>query len=85
MRRPTKSMTHYQRVKIWAAFYMTIAGCAALACTLIAAFLVDLGVILFLAGSSLGFFLVGFQQEVDAMAARSDDSPREEPNGEQDT
>ena len=84
-KRSIRPTTHYQRVKSKAAWYMTIAGCAALITTLIAVFFVDLGVILFLAGTSLGFFLVGFQQQVDALAASSDDSPREEPNGEQDT
>ena len=85
IRRDPRSGTHYQRVKRKAALYMTTAGCAAFISTLIALFFVDLGVILFLAGTSLGFFLVGFQQQVDALAASSDDSPREEPNGKQDT
>ena len=64
---------------------MTIAGCVAFASTLLSLFFADLGVILFLAGTSLGFLLVGFQQQVDALAASSDDSPKEDPDGEQDT
>ncbi len=77
--------SHYQQVKHRAALRMTVIGAVLLVCTLISVFFVDLGIILFLSGSSLGFFLVGFQQQVDALAASSDDSPKEEPNGEQDT
>ena len=84
-KRSIRPTTHYQRVKSKAAWYMTIAGCVAFVSTLLSLFFADLGVILFLAGTSLGFLLVGFQQQVDALAASSDDSPGEESDGEQDT
>ena len=84
-RRPIKPTTHYQSVKSRAALYMTVAGCVAFTGTLASLFFAELGVVLFLAGTSLGFFLVGFQQQIDALAASPDDSPRREPDGEQDT
>ncbi len=74
LRRRAKPMTHYQRVKIRAARAMTIIGIMFLVCTLLSALFINLAFTLFLGGSSLGFLLVGFQQQIDAVAAGNEDS-----------
>ena len=80
-RRRTRSMTHYQRVKSRAARAMTIIGIVLLICTPLSLLLFDLAITLFIGGSSLGFLLVGFQQQVDAIAARVEDPRKGETNG----
>ena len=79
--RNTKPMTHYQRVKRKAARTMTVMGIIFLALSLATLFISGLAVTLFFAGSSIGFLLVGFQQEIDAAAAGNEDLERREPDG----
>ncbi len=79
-RRPTP-MTHYQRVKSTAARAMTIIGIVLLICTPLSLLLFDLAITLFIGGSSLGFLLVGFQQQVDAIAARAEGPRKGEDDG----
>ena len=74
----TKSMTHYQRVRHRAARTMTIMGIVFLLLSLTTLFISELVVTLFFAGSSIEFLLVGFQQEIDAIAAGTDDPEKEE-------
>ena len=76
-----RPMTHYQRVKHRAALRMTIIGIVLLVCTLPSFLFFDLAITLFIGGSSLGFLLVGFQQEIDAVAAANGDLERRESDG----
>ena len=71
-------ISRYQRVKHRAARTMTVMGIIFLLLSLAALFISELSVTLFFAGSSIGFLLVGFQQEIDAIAAGSDDSEEED-------
>ena len=57
---------------------MTVMGIIFLLLSLATLFISELSVTLFFAGSSIGFLLVGFQQEIDAIAASSDDSEEED-------
>ncbi len=76
-----RPMTHYQRVKHRAALRMTTIGTVLLVCTLPSFLFLDLAITLFIGGSSLGFLLVGFQQEIDAVAAGNGDLERREADG----
>ena len=76
--RNTGFISRYQRVKYRAARTMTVIGIIFLSLSLTSLFISELSVTLFFAGSSIGFLLVGFQQEIDAIAAGSDDSEEED-------
>ena len=76
--RNTEFISRYQRIKHRAARTMTVMGIIFLLLSLAALFISELSVTLFFAGSSIGFLLVGFQQEIDAIAAGSDDSEEED-------
>ena len=67
-------MTHYQRVKNRAALIMIALGGACLIGTVLSLFFVGLELVLFLGAAALGFLLVAFQQQVDAIAA-DDENP----------
>lgn len=72
------SMTHYQQVKSRAARAMIIIGLACLFGTIAAVLFTGIEIVLFLGAASLGFLLVGFQQQIDAIAAEDDHSHRRE-------
>ena len=76
-----RPMTYYQQVKHRAALWMTSVGIVLLVCTLPSFLFFDLALTLFIGGSSLGFLLVGFQQEIDAVAAGNEDLERRDPDG----
>ncbi len=78
-------MTHYQRVKRRAARDMLVLGAIFTISTVASLFIGNFAVVLFLAGVSVAFFLVGYQQQIDAIAAGDEVSQRSEQNGEQDT
>ena len=84
-RRNTEAMTHYQRVKRNAARDMTLLGTISAMITVGSLFIGNFAVVLFLAGISVAFFLVGYQQRIDAIASDDEVSSRSEQNGEQDT
>lgn len=85
IRRPSKSTTHYQRVKRNAARDMSLLGTISAMITVGSLFIGNFAVVLFLAGISVAFFLVGYQQRIDAIAAEDEVASRSEQNGEQDT
>lgn len=73
-----RGSTRYQRVKRWAAMVMVVCGAVSLVLAVVSINWGNLSIILFLAGTGLGFLLVGFQQGVDALAAEPDE-PRRRP------
>ena len=85
IRRQAESTTHYQRVKRKAARDMLLLGTISAMGTVASLFVGNFAVVLFLAGISVAFFLVGYQQRIDAIAAGDEVSRRSEHNGEQDT
>lgn len=72
------TMTRYQRVKRRAARAMTIIGIATLCGATLSLFVAGLEFTLFLGAASLGFLLVGYQQQVDAIAAGKESLQKEE-------
>lgn len=74
----TANMTHYQRVKSRAARTMIIMGVACLFGTIAALLFTGIEIVLFLGAASLGFLLVGYQQQIDALATENDHSCRRE-------
>ena len=73
-----RTMTHYQRVKRRAARAMTITGIVSLCGALVSLFVAGLEFTLFLGAASLGFLLVGYQQQIDAIAAGKERPQKEE-------
>lgn len=73
-----RGSTRYQQVKRWAAMVMVVCGAVSLVLAVASINWGNLSIILFLAGTGLGFLLVGFQQGVDALAAEPDE-PRRRP------
>ena len=68
-RNQSEPRTPYQRVKRRAFLIMMSIGIVLAISALVSLFIGSLEVTLFLAGISLGFMLVGLQQEIDAIAA----------------
>ena len=64
---------------------MSVLGAIAAMSTITALFIGNFAVVLFLAGISAAFFLVGYQQRIDAIAAGDEVSQERWQNGEQDT
>ena len=64
---------------------MTMLGAIAAMSTVASLFIGNFAVFLFLAGISAAFFLVGYQQQIDAIAAGDKVSQGRGQNGEQDT
>lgn len=64
-----RRFTPYQRVKRTAGHIMMVCGIASFVLTLASLYWGNVSVTLFFIGTSLGFWLVGFQQYVDAIAA----------------
>ena len=73
-----RGSTRYQQVKRWAAMVMVVCGAVSLVLAVASINWGNLSIILFLAGTGLGFLLVGFQQGVDVLAAEPDE-PRRRP------
>ena len=84
-RNNTESTTRYQRVKRNAARNMLMLGTISSMATVVSLFIGNFAIVLFLAGTSVAFFLVGYQQQIDAIAAGDDGEQRRRQDGEQDT
>ena len=82
--RPT-TLTPYQRVKRRAGLSMMAIGVVIAIGTLATLFIGSLEVTLFLAAVSLGFLLVGLQQEFDVLAVGADIKERRQQDGKQAT
>ncbi len=82
--RPT-TLTPYQRVKRRAGLSMMAIGVVIAIGTLATLFTGSLEVTLFLAAVSLGFLLVGLQQEFDVLAVGADIKERRQQDGKQAT
>ncbi len=82
LREQGEPLTPYQRVKRWAFLIMTAIGAILAISTLASLFMGSLEVTLFLAGISLGFILVGIQQEIDVLASGAANRQRREQDGE---
>ena len=79
-RKRNEEMTYYQRIKRRAARGMTITGIATLCGAAVSLFVAGLEFTLFLGAASLGFLLVGYQQQIDAIAADKEHPQKEEPD-----
>ena len=71
-----RRLTPYQRVKRTAGNIMLICGAVSFGLTLASLYWSNVSVTLFFIGTSLGFWLVGFQQYIDAIAAGADTTTR---------
>ena len=79
----TRPITHYQQVKSSAARNMLILGTISTMFTVASLFIGNFSVVLFLAGISAAFFLVGYQQQIDAIAAGDEVAGKRGQNGEE--
>lgn len=71
-----RRFTPYQRVKRTAGHIMLVCGIVSFVLTLASLYWNNVSVTLFFIGTSLGFWLVGFQQYIDALAAGADTTQR---------